>query len=83
MTTLETWIDASLTIMDENLGILRAAQTRNDIDILIQQSKAMKKHVDSFIDFLERKRRNGVPLNKMLIKMKDSIELRFRKMNNR
>ena len=59
MTTLETWIDASLTIMDENLGILRAAQSRNDIDILILQSKAMKNHVNSFIDFLERKRIDG------------------------
>ena len=61
MTTFETWIDASLTIMDENLGILRAAQIRNDIDILIEQSKAMKKHVDSFIDFLERKRKRDEP----------------------
>ena len=59
MTTLERWIDASLTIMDENLGILRAAQSRNDLDILIEQSKAMKRHVDSFIEFLERKRKLG------------------------
>jgi len=59
MTTLETWIDASLTIMDENLGILRAAQARGDLDILIQQTKAMKKHVDSFIAFLEMRKKLG------------------------
>lgn len=59
MTTLQTWIDASLNIMEDNIGILRAAQARNDLDILIEQSKSMKKHVDSFLDFLEKRRKLG------------------------
>lgn len=59
MATLELWIDASLKIMEENLAILMAAQTRNDLDILIEQSKSMKKHVDSFIQFLEMRRKLG------------------------
>lgn len=59
MTTLQVWVDASLNIMEENVGILRAAQARDDLDILIEQSKAMKKHVDSFLDFLEKRRKFG------------------------
>ncbi len=59
MTTLETWIDVSLKIMEDNVEILRAAQGKNDLDILVEQSKCLKKHVDSFLDFLEKRRKFG------------------------
>jgi hypothetical protein len=60
MTTLEIWINASLKIMEDNVEILRECQTKGDIDLLIEQSISLKKHVDSFLDFLEKRRKfNG------------------------
>lgn len=55
MTTIEKWIDASLKIMEENCSICREHFQKGNVNLLVEQSKALKKHVDSFIDFLERK----------------------------
>jgi hypothetical protein len=59
MTTFEIWIDAQLSTLEENVKILRECQGKNSNDKLIIQLWAMKKHIDSTIDFLERGRRFG------------------------
>ncbi|MDD1778543.1 MAG: hypothetical protein LUQ65_10280 [Candidatus Helarchaeota archaeon] len=59
MTTIEMWLDAQISTLDENVKILRECQDRNSMDRLIIQLWAMKKHVDSTLDFLERKKRFG------------------------
>jgi hypothetical protein len=59
MITIETWIDAQISTLDENVKLLREFQEKNSIDRLIIQLWAMKKHVDSTLDFLERKKRFG------------------------
>jgi hypothetical protein len=59
MTTIEMWIDAQLSTLEENVKILREWQEKNSVDKFIIQLWAMKKHVDSTIDFLERKKRFG------------------------
>lgn len=56
MTTIEIWINAQISTLEENVKILREWQDKNSMDKLIIQLWAMKKHVDSTIDFLERKR---------------------------
>jgi hypothetical protein len=53
--TLELWIDAQVVTLQECTGIL--SEVKNDVDKLIVQLRAIKKHVDSTIDFLERKRK--------------------------
>ena len=59
MTTIETWIDAQISTLEENVKILREWQAESSIDKLIIQLWAMKKHVDSTLGFLERKKRFG------------------------
>lgn len=59
MTTIEIWINAQISTLEENVKILREWQDKNSMDKLIIQLWAMKKHVDSTIDFLERKKRFG------------------------
>jgi hypothetical protein len=57
MTTLETWIRASLIIMKENLIICDELFEKGQIDLLWEQTKSFKKHLDSFIEFLERQKK--------------------------
>ncbi len=57
MITLEMWIDAQIATLEENVKILRELQDKNSLDRFIIQFWATKKHVDSSIDFLERKKR--------------------------
>lgn len=59
MKTFEMWIDAQICTLEENVKILREWQEKNSNDKLIIQLWAMKKHIDSTIDFLERKKRFG------------------------
>ncbi len=59
MTTLEKWIDFSITVMEENVAILKECQKAKKTDLLVIQAKTFKKHVDSFIDFLEREGKFG------------------------
>lgn len=53
--TLELWINAQISTLQECTGIL--SEVKTDVDKLIVQLWAIKKHVDSTIDFLERKRK--------------------------
>jgi len=59
MTTIQTWIDASLKIMEDNVEIMREWFEKDEIDLIIEQSKALQKHLISFIDYLEKKRKFG------------------------
>ena len=54
MTTLEAWKDFSITVMEENIKILRELNLKNQNDLMIEQGKALKKHLDSFVEYLER-----------------------------
>ena len=58
-TPLETWIDAALKIMEDNLVILRECQLKKENDLLTKQVRSLKKHVDSFLDFMERRKKLG------------------------
>jgi hypothetical protein len=62
MTTIQIWIDASLNIMEENVAIMREWFEKNEIDLIIAQSKTLQKHLVSFIDYLEKKRKFDGPL---------------------
>jgi hypothetical protein len=55
MTTLNLWINASLNILQDHLYICK--EIKNDLDKLIIQAYALKKEVDSFVNFLERKKK--------------------------
>jgi len=55
MTTLCAWIEANTDIMKDCIDLI--IEKRDNIDILIIQLWALKKHTDSMIDFLERQRR--------------------------
>ncbi len=57
MKNLYEWIDANITILEESVRILR--EQRDNIDKVIIQSWATKKHVDAMVDFLERKKKFG------------------------
>jgi hypothetical protein len=57
MTTFEIWIDAQIQTLKENTRIID--EYRDNMDKLIIQLWAMKKHIDSTIDFLERRKRFG------------------------
>lgn len=59
MTTLETWTDFSITVMEENIRILRECEAKREYSLLIEQAKALHKHVESFIDYLEKVRKFG------------------------
>ncbi len=55
MTTLKVWINASLDILRGKLDICE--EIKEDMDKLIIQAHSLKKEAESFVDFLERKRR--------------------------
>ncbi len=55
MTTLQIWIDASIKTMKENIEIMEELFKKNEIDLVIEQSKVLQKHLVSFIGYLERK----------------------------
>jgi hypothetical protein len=59
MSTIEKWIDAQISTVEENARILREYEAKNSIDKLIIQFWALKKHIDFTLDFLERTRRFG------------------------
>ncbi len=59
MTTLAKWIDFSITVMDGNMSAIRECQKAGKIDLILIQAKAFKKHLDSFIEFLEREGKFG------------------------
>jgi hypothetical protein len=59
MTTIQIWIDASIKTMKENISIMEEWFQKNEIDLVIEQSKVLQKHLISFIGYLEMKRKFG------------------------
>jgi hypothetical protein len=59
MTTIQIWIDASIKTMKENISIMEEWFQKNEIDLVIEQSKVLQKHLISFIEYLEMKRKFG------------------------
>ena len=59
VTTIQIWIDASIKTMKENIGIMEEWFQKNEIDLVIEQGKVLQKHLISFIDFMEKKRKFG------------------------
>ena len=59
MTTMETWLEASLDIMKNNFDLLSELKEEGDLDKLIIQGYSLKKNVDSFVDFLEKRKKFG------------------------
>ena len=57
--TFQTWIDASIDIMKNNIAILDELKEGNYFDKLIIQAYILKKNVDSFVDFLEKRKKFG------------------------
>ena len=56
MTTLETWVNFCTDILVDNLKLCAIYSKKGEHELLLGQMRAMKKHVDSYIDFLERQR---------------------------
>ena len=56
MARLALWIDVSLRVMKDNIEIIEECYHKKQVDLMIQQSRTFKKHIDSFIDFLEKRR---------------------------
>lgn len=56
---LPIWIDASFRTMREKFRTCVTCWVENDYDSLIERAKDLKKHLESFIDYLERKRKFG------------------------
>ncbi len=59
MTTIQTWISASIAIMKNNIEIMEEWFQKDEIDLIIAQSKTLQKHLVSFIGYLEMKRKFG------------------------
>jgi hypothetical protein len=57
MPTLSLWMEASLKVMEDNLSILRELHEKGQAELVIEQAKHFKKHVDSFLDFLQERKR--------------------------
>lgn len=55
MTDIYAWIDAQVEICKGNVDALE--ENKMNIDKLIIQLWCLKKHTDSMLDFLERKKR--------------------------
>jgi hypothetical protein len=60
MTRLAGWIRASIDIMMENIRIMDEFFKVADVDLLIGQSRVLKRNVESFIDLLEKRKAEGI-----------------------
>ena len=54
MAKLIVWVTASLKIIWENINILEECYEKQEYGLMANQLQALKKHVDSFIELLER-----------------------------
>ena len=55
MTKLALWIDVSIKVMKDNIEIIEECYQKNRMDLMIEQARIFKKHIDSFIDFMEKR----------------------------
>ena len=60
MAKLAIWIDASLRVMKDNIEIIEECYRKRDLDLMLQQSRVFREHLDSFCDFLEKRKSEGL-----------------------
>jgi len=56
---LRIWIDMSFRTMREKFRVCVTCWTEDEYDLLIDHAKDLRKNLDSFIGYLERKRKSG------------------------
>ena len=54
---LDIWIDTSLRCMREKFRTCATCWVHGEFDLMIENAKDLKKELNSFIDYLERKRK--------------------------
>ena len=59
MTTLAIWIDMSLKQIHKKVESCVDFSNLNEMDLMIEEAKKLKLAVDSFIGYVERKRKFG------------------------
>ncbi len=59
MTTLADWIDLSLKQIHKQVDTCVDLFNLNEIDLMLEESKRLKMAVDSFIGYVERRRKDG------------------------
>ncbi len=59
MTTLAIWIDMSLKQIHKQVDSCVDLSNLNEIDLMIEQAKKLKLGVDSFIGYVERRKKLG------------------------
>ncbi len=59
MKTLANWIDMGLKQIHKQVDACVDLFNLNEIDLMMEQAKKLKLAVDSFIGYLERKRKFG------------------------
>lgn len=46
------WMACALAVMKENISIIEGWYEKGEMVLVIEQTKAFKKHIDSFLEFL-------------------------------
>ena len=59
MKTLASWIDMSLKQIHKQVDTCVDLSNLNEMDLMIEEAKKLKLAVDSFIGYVERKRKFG------------------------
>lgn len=59
MTTLAIWIDMSLKQIHKQVDTCVDLSNLNEMNLMIEEAKKLKMAVDSFIGYVERKRKFG------------------------
>jgi hypothetical protein len=57
--TLDIWVDMSFRCMREKFRTCVTCWMNNEYDLLIDNAKNLRKNLDSFIGYLENKRKFG------------------------
>ena len=57
--TFKIWIEASLDIIKNKLNLLYELKEEGDLDKLIIQGYVLKKEIDAFVDFIEKRKKFG------------------------
>ena len=60
MTKLALWIEVSTKVMRENVDIIEECYRKKELDLMLQQCQAFRRHIDSFMDFLKERKAEGL-----------------------
>jgi hypothetical protein len=55
--TLDLWVDSCFRAMREKFRVCVTCWTKNEYDLLIENAKDLRKNLDSFIDYLGRRKK--------------------------